>query len=279
MLWKALIGVMIAVLVCPACALAQQGKVRETAVKLQLTGGYVGPETLSQLEQAINDTVSTALIEQLDGDLAYIKQHQRGVVKTLGEVITPVLSQLGFALEELSLEPGEVSTVSVSLHLAETLAETFVVQFNLLGNTPVIEEVAASDKEAVASALFSTVARTPYGDTRWFTGLVTQTVESALSRLAGYGDFDHMVLVEPGVQTKVSVTFTPRSGVEALSDYTLTMSSLTLLTTTLTPVRDRVAHHVQSMLGAPLELSITPGWGASSARSTRISSTAARWRS
>ncbi len=35
------------------------------------------------------------------------------------------------------------------------------------------------------------------------------------------------------------------------------MASLTLLTATLTPVRDRVAHNIQSLLGAPLSF-ITP---------------------
>jgi hypothetical protein len=229
-----------------------QPAVHDTAVRAQLTSGTVGAETLAQLEQAINETVHTALIEQLGGDLEYIRRHQHAVVQTLGEVIAPVLSKRGFTLEELSLDPGEISTVTVSLHLTEQLVESFNVQFHLLGNTPVIEELVAADEEAVASALYATVARTPYGDTRWFTGLVTDTVERALSSLDGYGDFEHMVLVEPGATTKVGINFTPRQGVSALGDYTLTLSSLTLLNAMLSPVRDRVAHNIQSLLGAPL---------------------------
>lgn len=226
--------------------------VRDTTVRSKLTGGTVGAETLAQLEQAINETVHTALIEQLGGDLEYIRRHQHAVVQTLGEVIAPVLSRRGFTLEELSLEPGEISTVTASLHLTEQLAESFNVQFHLLGNTPVIEEIVAGDEEAVTSALYATIARTPYGDTRWFTGMVTETVERALSGLDGYGEFEHMVLVEPGPTTKVGINFAPRQGVPALGDYTLTLSSLTLLNAMLTPVRDRVAHNIQSLLGAPL---------------------------
>jgi hypothetical protein len=259
MYWKAALGITLAAMLLPWCALAAQpGQlVTATAVKLQLTGGYVGAETLSQLEQAINDTVHAALIDQLGGDLDYIVRHQRGVVKTLGEVIAPVLSKRGFSLEELAIDPGVTTSVSVQLHLAQDLAENFTVQFHLLGSTPVIDEVVGADQDAVASALFSTIARTPFGDTRWFTGLVTDTVEQALARLSGYGDFEHLVLVEPGATTKVSVTFTPRQDAPALADYSLSLASLTLLTATLTPVRDRVAHNIQSLLGAPLSF-ITP---------------------
>lgn len=258
---KAALALFLAAVLWPLCVLAQPRElVTDTAVKLQLTGGYVGAETLSQLEQAINETVHAALIEQLGGDLDYIRRHQRGVVRTLGEVIAPVLSKRGFSLEELAIEPGATTTISVRLHLAQELADNFTVQFHLLGSTPVIDEVVGADEDAVAAALFSTIARTPFGDTRWFTGLVTETVEQALSHLASYGDFEHLILVEPGTTTKVSVTFTTRQGVEILTDYSLSMASLTLLTATLIPVRDRVAHNIQSLVGAPLSF-ITPRLG------------------
>ncbi len=147
--WKAALCTALAAMLLPWCALAQSGQlVTETAVKLQLTGGYVGAETLSQLEQALNDTVHAALIEQLGGDLDYIKRHQRGVVKTLGEVIAPVLSKRGFALEELAIDPGTLTTVSVQLHLAQDLAENFTVQFHLLGSTQVIDEVVGADQDS-----------------------------------------------------------------------------------------------------------------------------------
>jgi hypothetical protein len=240
-------------LAAPACALAASAQsVSETAVRLELTGGYVGAETLGQLERALNDTVSLAIIEQLGGDLDYVVRHQDDVVRTLGAVIGPVLSKRGFTLEELQLEPGPTTRVTVQIHLTQELAQNFSVQFYLLGNTPVIDEVVGQDKESVVAALFSTVARTPYGDTRWFSGLVTDTVEHALSGLSGYGDFEHLVLVEPGATTKVAVTFTPRPGVAAVTGYALRLSSLTLLAATLAPVRDRAAHHLQSLAGAPL---------------------------
>jgi len=78
--------------IAPTFTQAQtETKVKTVSVKLEFageaaTGGSsVGPETMAQLEQALQDTVSVALMEQLDGDLDYIVGHQSAVVQTLGK--------------------------------------------------------------------------------------------------------------------------------------------------------------------------------------------------
>jgi hypothetical protein len=245
--------------IMPAYTCAQtETKVTSVAVKLEFAGeaafggSSVGPETMAQLEQALQDTVRVALLEQLDGDLEYIVGHQSAVVQTLGEVINSALAKRGFGLEELVLDPGVETTVTVRLHLAGERVQDFDVSFSLLGDTPAVQSVVACDEEAVAADLYTTLARTPYGDARWLSGLVRDTVEQRLSGMAIYSDFDHAVLVQPGQTTKVLISFTPRAGVLTVSDYKLHLRSLTVLNATLAPERDELAHYLISLRGAPL---------------------------
>jgi hypothetical protein len=206
---------------------------------------------MGQLEQALLNVTQLAILEQLDGSLAYIVNNQPEVEETLGTVVNSVLMRRGFTLEQLKLEPGIETVVTVSLHVTEAQVDDFVVNFVLLGNTPVIDEVVATDEEAVAADLYATVARTPYGDAQWITGLITDTVESKLTTLPAYADFEHMVLVLPAPTTKITVAFTPRDSAETLTDYSLVLRSQTLLNVTLQPVRDEAVHYVQALMGAP----------------------------
>jgi len=167
-------------------------------------------------------------------------------------VINSALAKRGFGLEELVLDPGADTVVTVTLHLAGERVQDFSVSFSLLGDTPVVQSVVASDEEAVAADLYTTLARTPYGDARWLSGLVRDTVEQRLAGMTVYSDFDHAMLVQPGQTTKVLITFTPRDGVPTVSDYRLHLRSMTLLHATLTPVRDELAHYLISLRGAPL---------------------------
>jgi len=251
--WLYLLAALGALLIFTAAAYAQSGsRVEEIGIRLDLSGGFVGPETLAQLERALLDTSELALLDQLDGDLDYITRHQDVVVDTLGTVIDDELERRGFALEELVLEPGVVTRVTVKLHLAEQRVNDFRVRFYLLGNTPVQQAITSGDEEAVAAELYATVARTPYRDESWLSNLVARTVESQLARLLAYADFEHEILVAPGPTTEVAVTFTPRPQAPALTDYALHLRSYTMPMTALLPVRERAGYYLQALLGAPL---------------------------
>jgi hypothetical protein len=242
-------------------ALAQEDqRVEEVGLHLDLTGGYVGGETMSQLEQALLNVTQLALLQQLEGSLPYIVNNQTEVEQTLSTVVDSVLMRRGFTLEALKLEPGVQTVVTVSLHVTEAQVDDFEVRFVLLGNTPVIEEVVAPDEEAVLSELYATVARTPYSDSEWISGLITDTVEQKLAALEAYADFDHMVLVLPAPTTKVTVTFEPKDDVLVLSEYTLRLRSQTLLNATLQPVRDQAVHYIQSLVGAPVSFLNAKSW-------------------
>ena len=242
-----------ALVLAPAAASCQSPeKVEEVGIRLDLSGGMVGAETLGQLESALLDTVEVALLDQLDANLDYILRHQSAVAQTLGEVIAPVLERRGFVLEELMLEPGRVTRLLVRLHLAEQRVREFAVHFYLLGNTSVVEELTAADEEMVAAELYATLARTPYRDETWLSGLVTDTVEAQLARMPEYAGFDHVVLVQPGDATTVAVAFTPLSSEPALSDYKLHLRSLTIPNLRLHPVREQAVYYLQALLGAPL---------------------------
>jgi hypothetical protein len=251
--WLGLLVVLSALLTVISPAMGQSvSRVEEIGIRLDLSGGFVGPETLSQLERALLDTAELALLDQLGGDLAYITNHQDVVVDTLGSVFDDELNRRGFALEELVLEPGVVTRVTVKLHLAEQRVNDFRVRFYLLGNTPVQQAVTSSDEEAVAAELYATVARTPYRDESWLSNLVTRTVESQLARLVAYADFEHKVLVAPGPTTEVAVTFTPLPQAPALTDYSLHLRSYSIPMTALVPVRERAGYYLQALMGAPL---------------------------
>jgi len=241
------------VLVSPAvCAAQQSERVEEVGIRLEFSDGFVGPETLTQLEVALQDVVEFVLLDNLEGNLADINYNLDYVVETLGGVIERELKEYGFEFEEIYLEPEVVTRVTVKLHLAEQRVNDFQVRFHLLGNTPVLEAVTAADEEAVAAALYAAVARTPYSDENWLSSLVTQTVEHQLAKMVEYAGFAHTVLVHPGKTTTVAVTLTPQPGADMLTDHSLSMRSLTLPLLTLQPLREEAAYYLQSFNGAPL---------------------------
>jgi hypothetical protein len=239
----------------PALAFAADStgdkSIEEVGVHLDLTGGYVGGEMMDQLEQALLQVTQMALLDQLGGSLAYIVNHQSQVEESLSTVIDSVLTKRGFTLESLKLEPGVKTNLTVKLHLTEERIESFDVRFMLLGNTPVIEEVVAVDQEAIATDLYTTIAKTPYGDNQWISGLISDAVTAKLADMPAYRDFDQLVLVLPGPTTKVAVTFTPKDDASVISDYDLRARSRTLLATTLRPVEDQANYYLASLVGAP----------------------------
>jgi len=242
-----------ALLVCCPPAHAQgPARVEEVAVRLELSGGFVGAQTLSQVEEALLETAQLALLDQLGGELDYIRRNQDVVVETLGAVIAPVLDERGFELEELQLDPGRITRLVVRLRLAEQRVQDFAVRFYLLGGTTVVRTLTAEDEEAVAAELYATVARTPYRDESWLSGLVSSTVERQLARMTAYAGFDRQVLVQPGPTTDVAVTLTPSAGVEVLTDYHLRLRSRTIPQLALRPVRELAAYHLHALIGAPL---------------------------
>jgi hypothetical protein len=244
---------MVALVLVPQPAVSQAGRsVEEVGIRLELSGGYVGAKTLAQLERALLDTAELALIEQLNGDLDYILRHQDAVVETLGGVIDEALAKRGFALEQLALEPGILTQLTVRLHLAEQRVVDFDVRFYLLGNTPVVEAIVAADEETVSRELYEEVARTPYRDEHWLSGLITDTVERELMRMPAYAEFDRLVLVQPGAETKVAVALTPRAQVAVLADYRMHLRSLTVPQVSLMPVREELVYYLQALRGAPL---------------------------
>jgi hypothetical protein len=227
-------------------------QIEEVGVHLDLTGGYVGGETMAQLEQALLQVTQMALLDQLGGSLAYIVNHQTQVEESLSTVIDSVLTKRGFTLEGLKLEPGVRTQLTVKLHLTEERIESFDVRFVMLGNTAVIDEVVAEDQETVASDLYSTIAKTPYGDNQWISGLISDAVTAKLAGMPAYRDFDQLVLVLPGPTTKVAVTFTPLDESSVITEYDLHARSRTLLATTLRPVEDEANHYLASLVGAPV---------------------------
>jgi hypothetical protein len=234
-------------------SLAQDtGSIDEISIRLQLMGSYVGAETLTQLEEALLETAELALIDQLGGDLDYIRRNQAAVVGILGDVIGEALERRGFALAELQMDVGQVTRLTVQLNLAEQRVQDFTVRFYLLGNTPVVDALVVAGEEAIASELYATVARTPYRDEQWLSGLVSDTVKQQLARMPAYAEFDHLVLVQPGETAKVAVTLTPTDGAAVVTDYKLNMRSLTLPYIGLAPVREEIVYYLQALLGAPL---------------------------
>jgi hypothetical protein len=237
---------------CPAAHAQEPARVEEVTIRLELSGGFVGAQTLSQVEEALLETAQLALLDQLGGELDYIRRNQNVVVETLGAVIAQVLNERGFDLEELQIEPARITRLVVRLRLAEQRVLDFAVRFYLLGSTPVVRTVTAEDEEAVAAELYATVARTPYRDEAWLSGLVASTVERQLARMTAYAGFDRQVLVQAGPTTDVAITLTPRAGVEALTDYQLRLRSRTIPFLALQPVRELAAYHLQALIGAPL---------------------------
>ncbi len=242
---------LLALFTLPTAARAED-RVEEVGVRLDLSGAMVGAETLAQVEDALYETVEVALLDQLKGDLTYISRHQDAVAETLGEVIAPVLERRGFVLEELMLEPGTVTRLLVRLHLAEQRVQDFRVDFYLLGNTPVVEELTAADEEAIVGELFATLARTPYNDETWLSGLVTETVDRMLARMPEYSGFEYQVLVQPGPTTGVAVAFTPRPGEPLVTSHKLRLHSLTIPAIRLHPVREQAVYYLQALVGAPV---------------------------
>jgi hypothetical protein len=227
-------------------------QIEEVGVHLDLTGGYVGGETMAQLEQALLQVTQMALLDQLGGSLAYIVNHQTQVEESLSTVVDSVLTKRGFTLESLRLEPNVKTQLTVKLHLTEERIESFDVRFIMLGNTPVVEEVVAEDQEAIATDLYTTIAKTPYGDNQWISGLISDAVTAKLAGMPAYRDFDQLVLVLPGPTTKVAVTFTPLDDATVVTEYDLNARSRTLLATTLRPVEDQANYYLASLVGAPV---------------------------
>jgi hypothetical protein len=249
-----MLAALLLVLLLPTLAFAADtgdAQIEEVGIHLDLTGGYVGGETMAQLEQALLQVAQLALLDQLEGSLAYIVNKQESVERSLSTAIDSVLTKRGFTLEGLELKPGVKTMVTVKLRLTDERIESFDVRFVMLNNTEVIEEVVAADQEAVAQHLYETVARTPFDDDQWIGGLISDAVKAKLAEMPAYRDFDQLVLVLPGPETKVAVTLTPLDDATTVTEYQLQPSTRTLLQTTLRPVEDEANYYLRALIGAP----------------------------
>ena len=58
--------------VTPVVPSTSGAKVNDVQVRLSFHGGVVGAQTLAQLQQALDNVVRAAVLDQLGGDLGYI---------------------------------------------------------------------------------------------------------------------------------------------------------------------------------------------------------------
>lgn len=242
-------------LALPAVASADAAKgdvIEEIHVDLQFSGNYVGQDTQDRLQYALLDTLQLALMDQLEGDLEYISRHQQKVTSTIGKVIGDALSKRGFVMEELVLDAGPLTTVSIKLHLAEQQVSKFAVQFHLLGNSPIVENAIKDDVASVQNELQQRLASTPYNDTRWITALVTEVVDGYFADKPEYRDFDRLVTAQAGELTSVAVTFTPKKDAELLQFYSIKFHSITLPLLLLENTRHAADAYLGSLVGAPV---------------------------
>lgn len=248
----AVLGVLLVVLAwSPRPAAASPGGIASASARLEFSGGYIGAETMSRLQQALDGVVHTAIMEQLGGDLAYINANRKAVVDALGEAIEETLASRGFNLREMALDTGPETVVTVRLALSDKRIRDISVRFFILGNTPLVDAVTAPDAAEVATALYATVARTPVGEEGWLIRIIREGVEQELARRSAYRDFVHEVFVEPGESTRVVVAFTPRPAAMLIGGQRLDMHSVTLLNVQLYELRERSAYYMTGLVGAP----------------------------
>jgi hypothetical protein len=245
----------VAVLLVPALAAADPASstIEEITVDLQFTGDFVGQDARDRLEYALLDTLELALVGQLEGDLSYISLHQHKVTEIIGGVISEALGKRGFVMEELVLNAGPLTTVSIKLHLAAQRVSAFSVQFHLLGNSPIVETAIAEDMAAVEGELNRRLASTPYSDTRWVSTLVTEVVDGYFAGLPAYAGFERLVTVQPGELTAVAVAFEPAAEAERLDCYSIRLRSLSLPFLLLENTRHSADIYLASLAGAPLD--------------------------
>ncbi|MCB1185860.1 hypothetical protein KDL29_01725 [bacterium] len=249
--WAAGLLCLIAILssVVPARA---ADTVESVAVLLRFEGGFVGNETMSRLDEALTATAQVAIMEQLGGDLDYILRNSGEVSGILSDVVDSALESRGFDLVELSLDPGVRTTVNLTLRIAEQRVSAFTVDFHVMGNVPRINDSLGDDEQRVVNRLYETLASTPYDDKSWLTSLVHDTVADELSRMPAYADFEHSIVTEPGETTRVVVSFEPRPDALLVSDFSISIRSLTLTNLQLRPARDSLAYYLQSFVDLPV---------------------------
>jgi hypothetical protein len=245
-----LVTLLLACTLQPRSATAAGG-INSASARLEFSGGYIGAETMSRLQRALDAVVHTAIIEQLGGDLAYINANRKAVVDVLGTAVEETLATRGFNLREMSLETGPETLVTVRLEIGSKRIRDISVRFFILGNTPLINAVTDPDAADIATALYATVARTPMGEDGWLIRIIREGVEQELARQSAYRDFVYEVFVEPGESTRVVVAFTPRPAAMLIGSQRLDMHSVTLLNLQLHELRERSAYYMTGLVGAP----------------------------
>lgn len=248
--WR-LIACMLALLLTALPAQAAE-RIESVGVHLRFEGGFVGNETMARLNEALSSVAQVAIMDQLDGDLDYILSHSGEVSTILADVIDSALASRGFDLVDLSLDPGPLTTISLTLKIAEQRVSSFEVSFHVLGNVPEIEDALQADEQLIVNRLYETLASTPYDDKSWLTALVRDSVAEELQRMAAYADFDNSIVVEPGDITRIVVSFEPREDALLIGDYSISLQSLTLTNLQLRPARDSLAFYLHSFIGLPV---------------------------
>ncbi len=227
-------------------------RIESIAVHLSFEGGFVGNETMSRLDEALTAVAELAIMEQLGGDLDYILGHSGEVSGILSDVISAALTSRGFDLVELSLDPGAQTTVSLTLRIADQRVSVFEVDFHVMGNVPRIAESVTMDEQRVVNRLYETLASTPFDDKQWLTSLVHDTVSDELAMMPAYADFSYSIVTEPGETTRVVVSFEPLPEALLVSDFSISLRSMTLTNLQLRPARDSLAYYLQSFIDLPV---------------------------
>lgn len=247
--------VLLAVLVLPYTASAQEEPPAITAIELRLEWleGQPGEAVAAEVEEAIERTLSLAIVDQLGASLRRLEDNQEQITRTLFNVLDLVLGKRGMELKELDIVPGEITLVRMQLALQGQTIESFTVDFRFTSDTPFLAAITEADRNSLAASLADSLAGTPYSDADWIERMTIRQVRDYLSAREDYAGFDTLVLVLPETTTSVYVTLIPREGVSVVNRYFVKLRSSTMLNLQLADVGSFVSANLESLRGLPTD--------------------------
>ncbi len=247
--------VLLAVLISPGSSYAQEEPPAITAIELELEWleGQPGEAVAAEVEEAIERTLSLAIVDQLGASLRRLEDNQEQITRTLFSVLDLVLGKRGMELKELDIVPGEITLVRMQLALRGQTIESFTVYFRFTSDTPFLAAITESDRNSLAASLADSLAGTPYSDADWIERMTIRQVRDYLSAREDYAGFDTLVLVLPETTTSVYVTLIPRERVSVVNRYFVKLRSSTMLNLQLADVGSFVAANLESLRGLPTD--------------------------
>ncbi|MCD6281992.1 hypothetical protein J7J84_00080 [bacterium] len=247
--------VLLVVPVLPQTASAQEEPPDIAAIELDLEWieGQPGDAVTAEVKEAIERTLSLAIIDQLGASLQRLEANREQITRTLFSVLDLVLGKRGIVLKELDIVPGEITLVRLQLALQGQTIENFTVYFRFTSDTPFLAAITEADRNSLAVSLAGSLSGTPYSDADWIERMVIRQVRDYLSASEDYAGFDTLVLVLPETATSVYVTLIPREDVTVVNRYFVKLRSSTMLNLQLADVGSFVSANLESLRGLPTE--------------------------